>query len=445
MPQRKTRPKYIVVFKEEKKEKNIKTMSEVLGVKPEPRLPEFSTMMFFSPRTEEGTKPKLYQELGVAAADLEEEEIEKLNRADEVEAVVLNEERTIPPMPKRPYRPEGTVPAPAGQINPRTLAYLQGKRDAYNEILNYLTGSPQQKEQRIPPFYPLSYTCNHSWCLDLIGIPPDYSRATGKGIKVAVLDTGIDLNHPDLTPAIKKTSSFIEGETVQDSVAGHGTHCAGIITGPLCSAGNIRYGVAPDAELLIGKVLSNQGRGYDDSILDGIDWAADEGAKIISMSLGSKRLVNQPYPPHYERIAKRLLAKGVIIITASGNDSLRPGYTMPTGNPAACPSIMAVAAVDRDRNIAYFSNCRMDTIGEINISGPGVSVHSSWPGGLFSTQDGTSMATPHVAAIAALHLEKNPGLTGKDLWKILEQTAFNVGDWGGKAEEHYGAGIAQAP
>jgi len=163
------------------------------------------------------------------------------------------------------------------------------------------------------------------------------------------------------------------------------------------------------------------------------------------MSLGSKRLANQPYPPHYERIAKRLLAKGIIIIAASGNDSLRPGYTMPTGNPAACPSIMAVAAVDRNRNIAYFSNCRMDTTGEINISAPGVSVHSSWPGGLFSTQDGTSMATPHVAAIAALHLEKNPGLTGKDLWKILEQTAFNVGDWGGKAEDHYGAGIAQAP
>jgi len=257
MPQRKTRPKYIVVFKEEKKEKNIKTMSEILRVKPEPRLPEFSTMMFFSPRTEEGTKPKLYQELGVAAADLDEEEIEKLNRADEVEAVVLNEERTIPPMPKKPYRPEGTAPAAAGHIDPRTLAYLQGKRDAYNEILNYLTESPQQKEERIPPFYPLSHTINHSWCLDIIGIPPNYSTATGKGIKVAVLDTGIDLNHPDLTPAIKKTSSFIEGETVQDSIAGHGTHCAGIIAGPLNSAGNIRYGAAPDAELLIGKVLSN--------------------------------------------------------------------------------------------------------------------------------------------------------------------------------------------
>ena len=447
MPQRKTRPKYIVVFKE-KKEQNIKTMSEILGVKPEPKLPKFSTMMFFSPRKEKGPRPKLYEELGVAATDLNEEEVEKLNKADEVEAVVLNEERTIPPMPKKSSHPQPTIPG--GRIDPKILGYLQGKRDAYDEIISYLTGEPPARKKSakssalLPPFY----SHNHSWCLDVVGIPSYYKTATGKGIKVAVLDTGIDLKHPDLVSRIKSTASFIDGETVQDSIVGHGTHCAGTVAGPLNSTGNIRYGVAPEAELLIGKVLSNKGSGFDDSILDGIDWAAEQGARIISMSLGSKRMKDRPYAPHYERIAKRLLEKGVLIIAASGNDSNRPAYTMPTSNPAACPSIIAVAAVDMYTNIAFFSNCQMDSIGEINISAPGVSVYSSWPGGRFNTIDGTSMATPHVSGLAALHLEKNSDFTGRDLWNTLEQTAYKVGDgwWSQEQiEPHYGAGIAQAP
>ena len=133
--------------------------------------------------------------------------------------------------------------------------------------------------------------------------------------------------------------------------------------------------MAPDADLIVGKVLNNEGEGQDDQILDGIDWAADFGAKIISMSLGSERAAGQPFATPYERLAERLLASGVLFVAAAGNESNRPFSTAAVGNPAACPSIMAVAAVDRNRQVASFSCAQLDGIGTLDISGPGVAVY----------------------------------------------------------------------
>lgn len=275
-----------------------------------------------------------------------------------------------------------------------------------------------------------------------MGIDEGYQKATGKGVKVAVLDTGIDLAHPDFSgrfPGVANTASFVPGSPSAQDGNGHGTHCAGIVAGPQRSSGGIRYGVAPDVTLLVGKVLSDEGSGYDEWILNGIDWAVDQGASVISMSLGSPRYPNQPYSQAYETVARLLLNEGVLIVAAAGNDSYRPFFIAPVENPAACPSIMAVAAVDRFRQVAYFSCAQMDNIGEVNVSAPGVDVHSSWTGSTFNTISGTSMATPHVAGIAALYVELHR-LSGRQLWDKLERTAYPL-----PGRQDYGAGIAQAP
>jgi subtilisin len=259
-----------------------------------------------------------------------------------------------------------------------------------------------------------------------------------------VLDTGIDLNHPDFSdrfPGGNDTASFISGETVQDG-NGHGTHCAGVIAGASSSVGGRRYSVAPEAELIIGKVLSDAGQGYDDQIVDGIDWAVDAGAQVISMSLGSGRQPNEPYADLYETVAANHLASepGALIVAAAGNESNRPYSIAAVGNPAACPSILAVSALDRFRKVAYFSCATMDQIGQVDLTAPGVAVFSAWTGGGFKTISGTSMATPHVAGVAALILELEPTLRATDLWNRLVSLCTNL-----DPIVDFGSGLAQAP
>jgi subtilisin family serine protease len=161
----------------------------------------------------------------------------------------------------------------------------------------------------------------------MIGLDFSYSTATGAGVTVAVLDTGIDLDHPDFRGRFIEGAdavSFVEGEDVRD-LNGHGTHCAGVIAGPVSPACGTRYGVAPQVKLLVGKVLrGTEGEGYDSDILDGIDWAADQGAQIVSMSLGAPRNPGAPYNTVYERVAAHFLrgAQGPLLIAAAGNERL---------------------------------------------------------------------------------------------------------------------------
>jgi len=277
----------------------------------------------------------------------------------------------------------------------------------------------------------------------MIGVTPNF-RLTGKGVIVAVLDTGVDLSHPDFQGRFTEgvdAVSFVPGEAVQDG-HGHGTHCAGVVGGPASSTGGMRYGVAPGVALLVGKVLSDAGSGPDSTILDGIDWAADQGAKVVSMSLGSRRGVGEAFAAVYERIAANLLGSvpGTLIVAAAGNDSARPFFTAPVENPAACPSILAVGAVDREARIAPFSCRQMDEVAEVNLCAPGVAVHSAFTGGGFRALSGTSMATPHVAGVAALDLEAKAGLTAAALWRDLETKAKAAGD-----PKDFGKGLVQAP
>jgi subtilisin family serine protease len=278
-----------------------------------------------------------------------------------------------------------------------------------------------------------------TWGLQAVGA--NLSTATGAGVRVAVLDTGFTVAHADFVGRTVTTSSFIDGETVDD-VHGHGTHCIGSSCGPRKPAsGGPGYGVAYEAEIFAGKVLSNKGSGSDGGILAGIEWAISNGCAVVSMSLGAAVRPNTPYSKIFEQAAERALAKGTLIVAAAGNESDRPGRINAVGHPANCPSILSVGAVDVNRAIAFFSCGTMDTIGAVDVVAPGVDVYSSWnkaPG--TKRLQGTSMATPHVAGVAALIAQKY-GSRGYELWARLAQTARRLP----LPSTDVGAGLVQAP
>jgi len=242
------------------------------------------------------------------------------------------------------------------------------------------------------------------------------SRFSGRGIKIAILDTGFDFRHPDFVGRPIVHSSFIAGQSTQD-VQGHGTHCTGTAAGPRAPAGAVpRYGIAYDASIYIGKVLSNSGSGTSATVLAGMNWAIANRCQVISMSLGGG---GGPYA-YYTQAGQAALNAKCLIIAAAGNASNRPGMIAPVGAPANSPTIMAVAALDPNLGVAFYS-CGGP---QIAIAGPGSSVYSSVPMPTrYGVKSGTSMATPHVAGCAALLAQSNAGLRGTALRNALRALA----------------------
>jgi subtilisin family serine protease len=268
------------------------------------------------------------------------------------------------------------------------------------------------------------------------------SAATGKDVGVAVLDTGLDLKHPDLAGRNVVTQSFIPGEDVQDG-HGHGTHCIGTACGPRQPESGPGYGIADEAKIYAGKVLSNEGSGSDGGILSGIAWAVANGCRVVSMSLGAATTPGAPFSQTFERIARRAMQRGTLIVAAAGNESDRAaGVVAPVGHPANCPSVLAVGAVDPAGAVADFSCGTVDTVGQVDVIAPGVDVHSSWPmPNGYERLSGTSMATPHVAGTAALIAQHLGTASSWELWARLAQTATRLA----LPSTDVGAGLVQAP
>jgi len=280
---------------------------------------------------------------------------------------------------------------------------------------------------------------NATWGLQ--AIRGNVSGLNGQGVKIAVLDTGVDTGHPDLAGCLDETASFVAGEEVKDG-NDHGTHCIGTVAGPASPRQGPRYGVAGGARILAGKVLSNAGSGTDGQILAGMSWAVSRGVRAISMSLGGAVEPGELFPQTYELVAQRALKLGTVIVAAAGNESRRPRIIRPVGRPANCPSILAVAALDKDLSTAWFSCSAINGQGgEINIAAPGVDVYSAKPGGEYQTLSGTSMATPHVAGVLALIAQAHPGASAADLTTRLMSGAFPLS----QPAEDAGSGLLQAP
>jgi subtilisin len=269
-----------------------------------------------------------------------------------------------------------------------------------------------------------------TWGLIACRVPP--SSRDGSGIKVAVLDTGFDLGHPEFAGRPITSTSFV-GQPVQD-LNGHGTHTAGTACGPKAPPGLIqRYGIGFRTQMFIGKVLTNSGSGTQAQVLAGMNWAIGRRCEVISMSLGG----GSTPQPSYTAAGAAALANGCLIIAAAGNNSARPGFIAPTIAPANSPTIMSVGALDSALKVASFS-CG----GKVDIAAPGVNIFSSWPRPqLHNTISGTSMATPHVSGCAALWAQTSPLLRGLALRARLQATAKHLS----LPASDVGAGLVQAP
>lgn len=316
--------------------------------------------------------------------------------------------------------------------------YIQGYADAVQTLAaRLLATSDGSLTEADAVDIAAAYFDNASatWGLQATRVPS--SRWSGAGMRVAVLDTGMFLNHPDFAGRSIIYQSFVPGQSVQDG-HGHGTHCIGTACGPKQPAGGgRRYGIAYNATILAGKVLSNSGSGTSGQVLAGINWAVANRATVISMSLGSSVTAGQSYSPAYEQAALAALNAGSLIVAAAGNAGNNP-----VGSPANCPSVMAVGAVDNNLQRAGFSCIAINgNGGALDIAGPGVNVYSTAPlPARYASMSGTSMATPHVAGIAALWAERT-GLRGRALWQKLIATTRNIG----QTTQTVGAGLVQAP
>ena len=279
-----------------------------------------------------------------------------------------------------------------------------------------------------------------TWGLNACRVPP--SLRSGTGIKVAVLDTGMDLGHPDFVGRPIVSQTFV-GQPVQD-LHSHGTHCIGTACGPKEPYHPPRYGVACGSAILAGKVLDDNGGGADGGILAGINWAVTQGARVVSMSLGAEVTVTDPFSEVFEAVGQRALAAGTLVVAAAGNESDRgDGWFAPVGHPANCPSILAVGALDSRMQLGNFSNRGLNPKGgQVDVAAPGVDVLSAFPMPIRSRRlSGTSMATPHVAGLAALWAEAHPKATATELWTLLTQHARRLP----LLSTDVGAGLALAP
>jgi subtilisin family serine protease len=321
------------------------------------------------------------------------------------------------------------------------LTYLRGYRDAVNHLCDQLAGpggaaGVAEAEAAAASFQD---TDQFTWGLQAVGVPA--TRFTGQGIKVAILDTGFDLNHPDFRGRAITSETF-SGVPVQD-VFGHGTHCVGTACGPQAPASGVRrYGVASAAQIFVGKVFNNgvpRPRAATGDVIAGIEWAVTNGCRVVSLSLGIP--LNQKVQ-QYETPIRRALQAGALVVAAAGNNADRPANVGFVEPPANADASMAVAAIDRRLQIAQFSarSSQLTGVGGIvNIAGPGVAVFSSLPG-RHGRIDGTSMATPHVAGLAALWAEAT-GESGQALWNRILGSARPLT----LASVDVGAGLAQAP
>ena len=298
--------------------------------------------------------------------------------------------------------------------------YLRGFLRAAETIARDLRGGGQPQPGAEEAIQVLGAT----WGLNACKVPP--SVRSGTGIKVAVLDTGMDTGHPDFAGRAIVGATFV-GQPVQD-LNGHGTHCIGTACGPKAPAGTTpRYGIGFKTAIFVGKVLSNSGSGSQAGVLAGMNWAIANRCQVISMSLGSQTGVQ----PSYTAAGQSALNNGCLIIAAAGNASSS------TGAPANSPTIMSVASLDPNLTPSSFSN-----FGKIEIAAPGRDVFSSWPRPTkYRTISGTSMAAPHVAGCAALWAETSTSLRGINLWRKLQATARRLPF----PATRVGAGLVQAP
>jgi thermitase len=271
------------------------------------------------------------------------------------------------------------------------------------------------------PYFP------SQWGLDMIDAPEAWDITTGSSdIIIAIVDSGIDLDHPDLSGKIIVGYDYVNGDWVPDDDYGHGTHVAGIAAAQTNNSTGVA-GVSWGARLMALKALNESGDGTYANVANAITYAADHGAKIINLSLGG-------YPGDQTLHNAVIYAHnaGCVVVAATGNEN------GPVMYPAKYAEAFAVAATDSNDVLAWFSNYGP----EVDVAAPGVGIYSTYLGGGYAFEDGTSMAAPHVAGLAALIWSEYPGYTNDQVEGRIETTAVDLGETGW--DQFYGHGRIDA-
>jgi subtilisin family serine protease len=335
------------------------------------------------------------------------------------------------------------------------------------EVLAVADPMPLKLIEPVGPPEATPVAAGNTWGIE--AVKAHTSRFTGAGVVVAVLDTGIRSSHVAFHGVQLIRRNFTTGP--EDDENGHGTHCAGTIFGR--DVNGLRIGVARGVtKALIGKVLG-PGGGSSATLAQAINWAYENGANVISMSLGidfpgfvayliaggypaeaATSIALEQYRANVNLFSSLTLllaqssafSQAAIVVAASGNESDRPRYQIAVAPPAAGDGVISVGALQRSAagnlSVASFSNT------QCNLCGPGVSVTSAWFDGdtALKTLQGTSMATPHVAGCAALWAEQQKELTGQLTNENLAATTLASASFvPGLSFEDIGNGMVQAP
>lgn len=317
------------------------------------------------------------------------------------------------------------LPPKAASILAKTKGVKRVDDDAVVSALGKVETSgkgaptPVQPSQKLP------------WGVDRIDAELVWGTTTGAGIKVAVVDTGIDLAHPDLKTNIKNGYNAINPAKSANDDNGHGTHVAGTIAALNNTIGVV--GVGPQINLYAVKVLDRRGSGYLSDVIEGLDWAIVNGIQVVNMSLGTSSDVSS-----FHEAVTRAKAAGITLVAAAGND-----YGGPVNFPAAYSEVIAVSATNSANVIASFSSVGP----QVDLAAPGVSIFSTYKGSGYATLSGTSMASPHAAGAAAMLLTQtakcDTNFDGKcspdEVQARLEATATELGATG--KDGLYGAGL----
>jgi subtilisin len=249
------------------------------------------------------------------------------------------------------------------------------------------------------------------WGIHEVKAPAVWNRTSGAKVKIAVIDTGIDYNHPDLRQAVAGGINLVEPYRSPLDDNGHGTHIAGTIAA--ASTGNGVFGVAPEAKIYAVKAFDQYGTAYVSDIVKGVEWCIENHMQIINMSFGMKT-------PHkaLEEALRTAYRRGMVIVASSGNE----GKIGDIDYPARYRNVLAVGATGKHQRVTAFSNRGR----RIDIYAPGYKVISTWLNGCYQELSGTSMATSHVSGVIALLLSLRPGLSPLSVKRSLVRSATVV-------------------
>ncbi|MFD6971391.1 S8 family serine peptidase [Streptomyces sp. NPDC059949] len=330
-------------------------------------------------------------------------------------------------------------------INARSLKVADGDLGRFWDTLSAASGSDAARAAVTPR---ISLDGKVKAVLDRstkqIGAPAVWKAGyEGRGVKVAVLDTGVDDRHPDLAGRISQAKDFSDSGSTADRF-GHGTHVAATVGGTGQASGGTMRGVAPQADLLVGKVLDDRGFGTESSVIEGMEWAAAQDAKVINMSLGGDP--TDGTDPMSQAVNALTASTGSLFVIAAGNVGHLGASTV--GTPGSADAALTVGAVERNDTLAGFSS-RGPRLGDgavkPDMTAPGVGIVAARAAGTTMgtpvdahhvAASGTSMATPHVAGAAAILAQQHPDWNAQQLKDALVSTSKTVS--GSKVTEQGG-------